>query len=206
MGCARCGNLSCSGCEAISEFSQVKSLYLYQDLFANILIHSKENDNINTQKVFEELFFIPLKNSIINFISKEGIDCIVISPLRKERILKSSWHPNLFFEKVILHLMEKEFKEKQELHIFYPHYTKPKRKQSLIPSNIRKEKTVIETELLYLNKFVYENKNILLLDDVLTSGESAILCRQLSAEKFPHAKWNLLTILRAPQVLSTKSN
>ncbi|MES2614041.1 MAG: phosphoribosyltransferase [Bdellovibrionota bacterium] len=207
LACARCGNLSCSGCDELIEFTKVTSLYLYKDTLAHILILAKEDNNINAQKLFTELFFVPVKNSILKLMQSKNYAFIVLSPLRKDRIFHGAWHPNVFYDEVLNYIYEYELPEIQKPQILYPHYSHKKKKQSLIPV-AKREKQQKDTnfELIY-PKIIQlpqyekeEEKKVLLLDDVLTSGETSLLCKRLSQYQISPAVWDLFTIFRAPRI------
>ena len=202
LSCARCGYITCLGCENLSAFNKVTSAYTYKDVLANILILSKEDNNLNAQKVFNELFFIPVKNSLLKMILNENYDFIVVSPLRKERIFHGTWHPNIFYDEILQYIYLHELPENCRPQILYPYYAHKKKKQSLIPIDRREKLEKIGIELIYSNFIpdtLNENRKILLLDDVLTTGETSILCKTLSSQKISNAIWDLFTILRAPQ-------
>lgn len=201
LTCARCGNRNCAGCNALSDFSKVTSLYSYKDTLAHILILAKEDNNISAQKVFNELFFVPVKNHLLKILSQENYHFIIIAPLRKDRIFHGAWHPNIFYDEVLQYIYRHELTECIKPQILFPHYSSKKKKQSLLPIERRKTKN-LNLELIYNNvEFKEESDSkVLLLDDVLTTGESSLLCKSLSSKIFPLAKeWDLFTILRAPQ-------
>jgi predicted amidophosphoribosyltransferase len=201
LSCARCGSFSCSECENLNEFDKVTSAYLYKDLLANILLLSKANHNLTAQKIFKEFFFIPVKNDLFKMILEEKYDFIMLSPLRKDRILNSSWHPNVFYDEVLQYIYTNEVNLIKKPRILYPHFSTQKRKQSFIPAQKREQlKNKNESLKLIINeKNHYDGGKILLLDDVLTTGETSALCKTLCQTQFSNFSWQLYTILRAPQ-------
>ena len=203
ISCARCGDSYCSGCHALSSFVGVHSLYMYKNTMADILVMSKENKNKSMQNVFNELFFVPFKNQLLEMIMKEKFDYIILSPLRRERIFSSSWHPNLFFDEVLDYLFKNELLTKQKPEILTPLYDKKKKKQSWIPTLKRAElnKNKDKQKLIFHNQSeikLSENKNILFIDDVLTTGKTALLCQSLCEKYFLNCSWSLVTLFRAP--------
>lgn len=202
LSCARCGSLSCAGCDKLAEFTKVTSAYFYKNTIANILILSKEDNNKNAQKVFEELFFVPIKNILFEMIVRECYSYIMVSPLRKDRVFYGAWHPNLFYDEVLQYLYLNELKTHNKPQILYPYFTHNKKKQSLIPSKKREknEKQNIQLNLSFENlNEADEKRKILLLDDVLTTGKTAQTCKKLCDTYFLDFDWHLFTILRAPQ-------
>lgn len=204
LSCSRCGDSNCSGCSELIEFNSVTCLYSYKDILANILVMSKENNSIWAQKVFHELFFVAAKNTIVNAILLNNYTHIIVSPLRKDRIFYGAWHTNIFYDEVLQYIFTHNMTQEKKPQILFPHYSKYKKKQSLIPFYKRYEQRKMNLELIFHEKIsvVKEPSKILLLDDVLTTGETSMLCKSLCADKFSNATWDLFTLLRAPKSVS----
>jgi predicted amidophosphoribosyltransferase len=205
IACAHCGFSNCAGCKSLNDFDNVTSCYNYQNPLAQIFSLAKDENNKNMQMLFNELFFVPVKNKISSIIKNDNYSHIILSPLRKERILKSSWHTNIFFESVLDYIFTNEIKEKKPL-ILYPYYTKNKIKQSLLSNyerHINSDKINIKfNENLNIKSELCEKYNqVLFIDDVLTTGQTAIQSKRQIEKIIPNKNWNLFSIFRSLQSL-----
>jgi predicted amidophosphoribosyltransferase len=204
--CARCGDFSCAGCQQLSDFTKITSAYAYQDALAHILTLAKADNNLNVQKLFSELFFIPIKNSLRTMLLEEKYDFIMLAPLRKERVFHGSWHPNVFYEEVLSYLYTHELQAEVKAEILYPHFSTKKKKQAFVPSSTREIQKNTDLSLILTipreNCHSRESGNpgkILLLDDVLTSGKTSLLCQSLCQTQLGGCRWDLFTIFRTPR-------
>ena len=178
--CPRCSKSDCSGCFRLSEFKRIFCLYTYNNFFSKIIVNAKDKFNINFQIMFKELFYQPLKLMLQDVLHQQRYNFILLSPYKKERIFHGYWHPNMFFESVLKEL-------KAEAHIPFEvlttHYQSTKNRD------------LLSTKL----KKAYTNQNILLCDDVLTSGKSARQSYHALKKYFLNSSWDFLTLFRSPQ-------
>lgn len=180
--CPRCSKFDCSGCTNLSEFNSIFAIYSYNSIISKIIAGAKDKFNMHFQEIFEEIFFLPVKHELAQILSHKDYHLIILSPYRKSRMFHGFWHPNLFFEKIFLEL-KKDF----HFEILTPHYRNYKSNTVCFPRN-------------FLNKSSFEN--ILLCDDVLTTGTSALKSFHAINKNFEtsHIKnWDLFTIFRSPQ-------
>jgi len=178
--CPRCSKFSCSGCYALKEFESIYCLYTYNTVFSKIIVNAKDKFNINFQKLFEELFYIPIKEFLLEILLHKSYDAIILSPYRKTRIYHGYWHPNIFFEKIFAKI-SREIQFTKFPNIYSTHY---KNKQ----------------EVYWKYTTTKSKKQTLLVcDDVLTSGKSSLRCNTALSKYFIDSQWDLFTIFRSPQ-------
>lgn len=179
--CPRCSYFDCTGCSKLNEFRTIFCLYTYNNQFSKIIVNAKDKFNLNYKTIFYEIFYEPVKKLFLDIFTHHKYDYILLAPYKKERIFYGLWHPNLLFEKIL-----NEIKIQSELNfeIISPHF-----------QNVRK------TEIFISNNFTQKisHPKILLCDDVLTTGKTAILTQKAGQEIFKNVTWDLLTIFRAPQ-------
>ncbi len=204
--CLHCGKKNCLGCKKLSEFNSLHSLYCYSSGLAEILLLAKEQNNIVYRKLFYDLFFTSCEKYLAELFLKEKYQHVILPILKKERILYSSWHPAEFFYDIFTNiLMSLDAKNKKNI-LLQPRFIKKLKKQSLIPKENRIENHI---DLLLGKKIVdpgflkntesYVGKKILLLDDVLTTGQTAIMMKKSLEIFFINSDWHFFSLLRSPQ-------
>ncbi|APJ02785.1 hypothetical protein [Silvanigrella aquatica] len=206
ISCARCGKDSCYGCEELNEFRKVFSLITYSYGIPEILVLAKDYQDYNAQLLFKEMFFNRTKNYLKQLIIHEQYNCILISPLRKERIMSSNWHPFIFFEK-ILNDLKKELAERQIFfQILTPLLKKKSHRQAMTPSHKRNENSGNKENLEIFFSTADQKKisteifhRVLLIDDVLTSGQTAKSIKKVIPFSFEVDNWDLFTLFRSHQ-------
>jgi len=202
-GCSRCGLRHCQNCSGLKTFSKIESLYSYQAPFSTILDLAKSKYDQNAQKAFFDLFFVPTKRFFIKLFQEKQYSHVILSPLRKERLFFSSWHTNVFYEQLLLQL--KEELQWDHVNLISLHFLSQRQKQALIPSSERKKFDGLSGKnkiyISHLKKYDQDinHQNILLLDDVLTTGQTAFLCQQSCQPHFQNCSWDLFTLFRTPQ-------
>lgn len=204
--CARCGTEDCYGCEKLKEFENVFSIMSYSSGIPEILVLAKDNNDYNAQLLFYNMFFILTKNYFKELLNKNDYDYIVFPALRRERVLNSNWHPLVFFEEILQSVKMEAILPQNNFTILRPLLLKKSIRQALVPSKMRSEKPVYfkEQKIFFQNSEQMEDgfkkaKRILLVDDVLTSGETSINIKKLLEEKIKCEKWELLTLFRSQQ-------
>lgn len=198
--CARCGVSNCTGCQKMNDFETVESIFYYGAEFSKILVMAKDQHDYIFQKIFYELFYFHFKEFLLHKICKKNYDYIFFAPLRKERVLLSNWHSYQLFLKVCLDI-------KIESDIILPLYMKSVHKQALIPAVKRRFFIANATDnILFFDMKIKKHidlkfcqpKNILLLDDVLTTGQTLTSFKVFLDPIYKEANYNILTLFRTP--------
>ncbi len=205
--CLRCGLSQCVGCDILPDFSRVISLYPYCPQFSKILVLAKDNNDYNAQQIFYELFYASTKNFLEYYIIQNEIECIILSPLRKDRIVNSAWHTNIFFHEIINSIKKDFSKIYYKLSVFYPHIINYTDKIS-VQNKIERINSTKKLKNLNINwfclsenkKFNYRDfKKILFIDDVLTTGNTMKNFINSLPDKKMESSWELFTLFRSPQ-------
>lgn len=202
--CPRCGEKGCVGCNHLSLFQNVFSLYSYDKIFSYVLDLAKNKSNVNVQELFFHLFFVSLKKFLIRILNEKKYDYIILSPLRRERVFLGSWHPNLFYESVFKKIREDGL-VKHQIKLIIPHFILNKKKQAILSTQKRFQiEQHVKKNQIYIPKLtLYDetinNQSVLLLDDVLTTGKTAILCKEMCESSFQNCSWDLLSLFRTSQ-------
>lgn len=202
--CSRCGKIDCAGCNDLPMFRNVFSLYSYHKMFSCVLDLSKNKSNVNAQEVFFHLFFVSVRKSLIKILNEKRYDYVILSPLRKERIFSGSWHPNFFYKSVFQYMIENKCID-DHIKLISPHFILNKKKQAILSSKERlKIQSHVKKNQIYIPKLtLYDetinNQSVLLLDDVLTTGKTAILSKEMCQSSFQNCSWDLLSLFRTSQ-------
>lgn len=207
--CIRCGLDNCLGCQKLIEFKKVFTLYIYSNGIPELLLLAKESNNAFYINLFNNLFYLECKNFLSNLTINYKYNYIILPVLKQERILNSSWHPtNLFYDIFTEIFAEiKEFRFDTNNIVLLPsQFTKKLKKQSLVPKKNRDhnykdfELKNIYFDLKLLKNFDSKISNkILILDDVLTSGQTALMMQKYFSNFFPSTEWHFFSLFRSPQ-------
>lgn len=198
LGCARCGSNSCSYCSSLISFSSVTSLFSFQGEMANLVNSAKNRKELWAQMLFTALF----KTIFTSEVRKFSADLIVYAPVRVRRLQTSPWHP--IFE--MQHWINKTDSQIPKLCGYLVENTRQSSRSSEERFFEMKNDTVKkpifysweETKQLQEKK----TKKILLIDDVLTTGQSVSAVRKKCQEEFAlpeDSQWHLFTLFRTPQ-------
>lgn len=200
--CPRCGVKQCEGCSELSQFERVEAAYTYRDPLAEILIQAKDKLNISAQKLFFDVFFIPIKQILVPLIHQKRYTHVIFSPLRKERILFSSWHSHFLYEELFNSILKQKLLFSPPK-ILMPSFTHKRPKQATIPTE-RRQRPIKQSSPLFFHNQKPEltpDSRVLLLDDVLTTGQTALFCKESCDEMFTPCSWDFFALLRAPRSL-----
>ncbi|WGL58721.1 hypothetical protein QEJ31_09285 [Pigmentibacter sp. JX0631] len=204
--CIRCGLKNCLGCQRLIEFKKIFTLYTYSNGIPEVLLLAKEKNDTFYIKLFKDLFYAECKNFLENLLFIHKYNYILLPVLKQERILNSSWHPaNLFFE-IFTEIFEKSDFMDNNIVLLPSQFTSRLFKQSLIPQKNRENsykkfelKNVYFDQNLIKNYDIKNSNKILILDDVLTSGQTALMMQKSFLNYFPRAEWHFFSLFRSPQ-------
>lgn len=192
-GCARCGRHECASCEILSEFSSVTSLFRLDAASARILVQAKDYADAVSQWMIEDISSIYFAKEVQSILSQNQISHIIIAPLRRERVIRGSWHPSFLLEKACVSSGAK---------IIIPTIRGAERQASFSATEREKRSQKQHPELVYPTENILKRENVsgvLFVDDVITTGGSAQRARKILPTNFQNAPWHILTIFRSPR-------
>jgi predicted amidophosphoribosyltransferase len=178
-------------CDALDTFISVNSLFRLDSKNAEFLVRAKDHNDSESRWLFDDICFFATQRRVREIIMQKSISHIVISPLRKERLVESNWHP--------AHTLRRAC-AKMPARIVTPTIGGIER-QAAFSAEERALRTQKPT-LVYPSHDALKNEtvaNVLFLDDVLTTGGSATRAREILPENFRNAPWHILTIFRSPR-------
>lgn len=140
------------------QFKKNTSLYYYNNPIIKELVHLLKFTS-DTSAVFDISFL--LKDKIQNYISIRKYDIITITPVSRKTMKKRGFNQVA----LILNLCKVDF---IEILIRREH----EERQSELTAEERKEKIVGQFDLIKNRKNLIKNKNILLVDDIFTTGNT----------------------------------
>lgn len=208
LGCARCGRIACEGCSHLPSFSRVRSSFVLQSLFAKWLSTAKDANDDWAITTFEQTFLANFCETICRVVVTYDIDYLVLMPFRLNRLVTKPWHPNLaLFDR----FCSDEILRRHLVGIFMGTHSEDQK--------IAHVASATRTENENQNAFPYlvwdgpsvtklnEARRVLIIDDVLTSGTSALRCQKsnLPFTISPSTDWLLHTIFRTPRSNTTAS-
>ncbi len=177
-------------CEELSDFLSVTSLFRLDNNTAQLLLRAKDQNDAVSRWILESLVKVALHRRMKEIITSQKVSHIVISPIRKERVMNGGWHPAHLIEQVC-----KSFPQR----VIVPTIDGVERQASFSA----KERLVRQQNprLIYPQKRSLDGEcvdGVLFVDDVLTTGGSAQRARKVLPHTFIFADWHILTLFRAP--------
>ncbi len=221
-GCALCGVGHCAGwCHKMPQFENVKCVFAYDSFFSSLLVKAKDSQCVVSEALFKDLFFLVCVSKIVGLIEKYEIDTVILPPLSAKRVSTGAWHSSLMFEEVLKSIQKLNLASPiSSFSVFFPNvkrqaYISAKNRiieaemlnysannladkcfvVPVIEEDFKKKSTLSESCLVQS-----ESKHVLLLDDVLTSGGTAIKTQRSAQKIFPNASWSYFSLFRSPQL------
>ena len=207
VGCTRCGGFHHNTCPELREFLKVTTPFLYDGQWATIWQEAKRGNGFRQQFQCERFIDNLIFPDLLSVIKTQKIRWAVIAGFSRQRVQNpEDWHPLFYITERLLEcspgvtplLGFKQHQQKmsalnakQRLRILDGFY-----------SNNEEENTFWKPDKVSENlieKHNFTNQNILLLDDVITTGTTARLTMAHCATKLKKGNWYLYGCLRTPK-------
>ncbi len=157
--------VDCANCSRINfSFEFTRSIYIYNDIIKKLITDIKYNDETASVRIIVNSFFQIINNNKIDF------EIIAAVPMFKDDILHRKYNQSALFG---LYLSEK-FQDKLFIPDLLLKNKKTKKSTNLSSEERLKLNHYIEFNPQFLD-FI-ENKSILILDDVMTTGSTLQAC------------------------------
>lgn len=173
--CGKVGRYICSNCYPKIKKYEIINLgnedlvfaYQYKDIIRDLLIDYKFNDKAYLKNIFAEMI---IKNKKVCSIFKR-CDIIIPVPLHKKRQLDRGYNQSLLILKELAKRMELNVQDK----------VLKKIKNIKPQSEKRKKERIKDIKGVYIvkNKMNIIGKNILLFDDIYTTGSTTGECKKM---------------------------
>lgn len=207
-GCARCGTHECLGlCQQLRWLKRVKSLFPYSAHHRGLLLAAKDLQCRASVLRFEAAYTPFAIAALRDMLAHVEFDAVVLARMRLPRIASSQWHPTEFWRRCLI-AIDQQDECKKTARISRPVLMFPQvglRRRALTSADDRRKK-ISEDELLAESQIIVQNgmtreRNVLLLDDVLTSGGALKReyesCRLKFGRETP-VNFYALTLFRTP--------
>jgi len=198
-------------CDHLPQFTQVNALYTLNTSNAHLLVEAKGYNSAPARMILQQMLLFPLYQHVLQWVSEHFVTHVILASIRRQRALQGLWHPILLWEQVVEGLKTHRGSGQPKVVHFFHQGTKQallaKDKRKLMPhfktdDTVRLRKQMIEDLL----KCPDDKKPcVLFLDDILTTGQTALGVYRAVEEVFrqTRAEAHLCTIFRSPMGMET---
>lgn len=173
--CKLCGSelpyegCACTNCTSIKNifYDQIKAVFKYDNFSKNLILKFKHGDKPQLAKFFSNI----MAPKILSFDNK--FDYILPVPIHWKRYLKRKYNQS--------YLLAKLLARKNNIKISYKDLIRIKNTIMQHGDITIREKNVKNAFLLKSN--IFSNKNILIIDDVITTGSTINECARILKEE-----------------------
>lgn len=146
------------------DFDYARNIFIYDDIISTAIMNFKYNGKLD--------YSLPLGTLLKDYYSNSDIiaDVVTFVPMPKDREKKRGYNQAKELAKVFSSLTEITMEEMLER-------VEPAIKQSVLTAKERREN--IKGTITAINKHKIKNKDILIIDDVLTTGATASECAKI---------------------------
>jgi ComF family protein len=187
--CTKCGvkfhnsfdeNHICEAClKTPLKFGQARAAAEYKGIIKDAIPAFKYHSKLCLAKVFEQLIF----QTFLKHYAGQKIDLIMPIPLHKKKLKERGFNQAFFLIRNFKKLYEQNFKKSCSIKTDISSLVRIKKTQPQTGFDIEQRKNNLENAFMVVNEKAIENKNILLIDDVLTTGTT---CNEATEKLLKH--------------------
>jgi ComF family protein len=187
--CTKCGvkfhnsfdeNHICEAClKTPLKIGRARAAAEYTGIIKDAIPAFKYNSKLSLAKVFEQLLF----ETFIKHYAKQKIDIIMPIPLHKKKLKERGFNQAFFLIRNFKKLYAQNFKKSCLIKIDISSLVRIKRTQPQTGFDIQQRKKNLANAFKVVNENAIKNKNILLIDDVLTTGTT---CNEAAQKLLKH--------------------
>lgn len=186
--CKLCGtelpyeNFACINCTTLTNifYDQIKAVFKYDDFSKNLILKFKHGDKPQLAKFFSNI----MSHKINSF--EKNFDYIIPVPIHWKRYITRKYNQSYLLAKLLSH--------KNKIKISYKELTRIKN-TTIQHGNINERKKNVRNAF-HLKSNIFNNKNILIIDDVITTGSTINECARILKEEGNAASVSALAIAK----------
>ncbi|MCK4766782.1 MAG: ComF family protein [Desulfobacula sp.] len=174
--CIKCGaqfynnfseNHVCEAClKTPLKLDRVRAALEYKGIIKNAIPLFKYHSKLSVTKVFEDLLF----QTFLHHYTKSRIDLIVPVPLHKKKLRERGFNQAYLMIRNFVKYYQKTYKQSPQWKIDAFSLARTKRTDPQTGFDIEQRKNNLKNAFKIVNQKTIDNKHILLIDDVFTTG------------------------------------
>jgi predicted amidophosphoribosyltransferase len=225
QGCVRCGKRECVGsCNNLGDFRSLECLMGYRPPFSTMLKLCKGSQRRWPLPLFENLFSMRFKLALLRLIREQQINTVILCPVRMSRLFRGQWHTHASLLRWSVEVLKSPSMVSLEVRPkiivrkswhWKPQASRPAaERHQEVAKLVKRRKMGPLCALSYFRGLAFLGvlcisrsdkkvktsppNGVLLVDDVLTSGGTALRVAHTFGRAFPESIFHLLVLMRAP--------
>jgi len=160
-------NHMCEAClKAPLKLDRVRAAVAYKGIVKDAIPLFKYHSKLSLAKVFERLLF----QTFLRYYSTSRIDLILPVPLHRKKLMERGFNQAYLMIRNFINIYQKIYQHPPQWDIDITSLARVKKTEPQTGFDIEQRKKNLKKAFQVVNKKAIENKNILLIDDVFTTG------------------------------------